>query len=390
MSLVMKQGDGKISSLIGYNFKVVVSFLLIFYLSLLRADSASSAGAKTGWEAEWEKTVAAAEKEGQITVYAPPGKQYQDAITAFQEYYPKIKLNYVPGSGTNNAQRLLTERRAGKYLVDAFIGGSGTLIEVLYKGKVLEPIPPQLIVPETKDTSVWFEKKHHYADAESQYVLMMQGSVQTDIGACNTHLVKAAEVKSFWDILQPKWKGKMAAFDPRDRGHIQRMRALYYNSNLGPEFLRKLFEEMDVTLGRDQRQLLDWVAGGKFQIYLFATSSDVEDAKKQGLPVGLLYGLAKEGYMTGQFGHIALIKQMPHPNAAKVFLNWVLSREGQTQWQKKTDNNSLRMDIPKEMLTDQSEIPKAGEKYLNSSLPQYEDVKPVLKILEAALAKTAK
>lgn len=362
----------------------------IFCLVSFPIAPAAAASAKAGWETEWEKTVAAAEKEGQLMFYAPPGKQYQDAVTAFQKYYPKIKLTYVPGSGTNNAQRLLTERRAGKFLGDIFIGGSGTLIEVLYKGKILEPIPPQLILPESKDGSAWFEKKHQYADAENQYVLMMQGSVQHDVGAYNTNLVNPAEIKSFWDILQPKWKSKMAAFDPRDRGHIQRMRALYYNSNLGAEFLRRLFEDMDVTLGRDQRQLLDWVANGKFQIYLFATSSDVEDGKKQGLPVGVLYGQPKEGYLTGQFGHIAVIKQMPHPNAAKVFLNWVLSREGQTEWQKKTDNNSLRMDIPKDMLSDQREIPKAGEKYLNASQPQYEDVKPVLKILETALAKTGK
>lgn len=352
--------------------------------------SAPGAQAQTDWKSEWEKSLAAAHAEGKVTVYAPPGKQYQDAIMSFQEYYPKIKLNYVPGSGTNNAQRLLTERRAGKYLADAFVGGSGTMILVLFKGGVLEPIPPQLILPESKDTSAWFEKKHHYADSENQYVLMMQGSVQLDLGAYNTNLVNPAEVKSFWDILQPKWKGKMAAFDPRDRGHIQRMRALYYNPVLGGEFLRRLFEEMDVTLGRDQRQLLDWVAGRKFHVYLFATSSDVEDARKKGLPVGVLYGLPREGYMSGQFGHIALIKQMPHPNATRVFLNWILSREGQIQWQKKTDNNSLRMDIPKEMLTDQREVPKAGEKYLNASLPQYEDVKPVLKIVEAALGKAGK
>ncbi|TAK00706.1 extracellular solute-binding protein [bacterium] len=358
--------------------------LNLIFLSALRAQ------AQTDWKSEWEKSLAAAHAEGKVTVYAPPGKQYQDAIMSFQEYYPKIKLNYVPGSGTNNAQRLLTERRAGKYLADAFVGGSGTMILVLFKGGVLEPIPPQLILPESKDTSAWFEKKHHYADSESQYVLMMQGSVQLDLGAYNTNLVNPAEVKSFWDILQPKWKGKMAAFDPRDRGHIQRMRALYYNPALGGEFLRRLFGEMDVTLGRDQRQLLDWVAGGKFHVYLFATSSDVEDARKKGLPVGVLYGLPREGYMSGQFGHIALIKQMPHPNATRVFLNWILSREGQIQWQKKTDNNSLRMDIPKEMLTDQREVPKAGEKYLNASLPQYEDVKPVLKIVEAALGKAGK
>lgn len=371
-------------------FRFGVFSILFSSLFAFQIDRATAAAAPAGWEVEWKQTVAAAEKEGQVTLYAPPGTQYQDAINSFQQYYPKIKLNYVPGSGTNNAQRLLSERRAGKYLPDLFVGGSGTMILVLYKGGVLEPIPPNLILPESKDTSGWFEKKHHYADSENQYVLMMQGSVQYDVGAYNTNLVKPSEVKSFWDILQPKWKGKMAAFDPRDRGHIQRMRSLYYNPNLGPEFLRRLFEDMDVTLGRDQRQLLDWLAAGKFHVYLFATSSDVDDAKKKGLPVGNLYGQPREGYMTGQFGHIALVKQMPHPNAAKVFLNWVLSKEGQTQWQKKTDNNSLRMDIPKDMLTEQQEIPKAGEKYLNASLPQYEDVTPVLKILAAALAKTGK
>jgi len=361
----------------------------LLFLALIFTAAPLSA-AQSGWEAEWEKTIAAAEKEGQITIYAPPGKQYQDAVTTFSQYYPKIKLTYVPGSGSNNAQKLMAERRAGKYLADVFIGGSGTLIEVLFAGKVLDPMPPHFILPEVKDPSGWFDKKHTFADADGQYVLQIQASVQRDVGAYNTKLVNAGEIKSFWDVLQPKWKGKMAAFDPRDRGHIQRMRALYYNSNLGPEFLRRLFEETDVTLGRDQRQLLDWVASGKFQIYLFATDSDVEDAKKQGLPVGILYGQPKEGYISGQFGHIALVKQMPHPNTANLFLNWVLSRQGQTEWQKKTDNNSLRTDIPKDMLSDQSEIPKAGEKYLNARLPQYQDVKPVLKILETALAKTGK
>ncbi len=365
---------------------------LLFCLcgTLVEPQVLTAADGAAAWQQEWQKTIASAEKEGQVTVYGPPGKNYQDAIASFQESYPRINLSYVPGSGTNNAQRLLTERRAGKYLPDVFVGGSGTLVLVLFKGGVLEPIPPQLVLPESKDRSLWFEKKHHYADSENQYVLMMQGNVQLDLGAYNANQVNPAEIKSFWDLLQPKWKGRMAAFDPRDRGHVQRMRALYYNPALGGEFLRRLFEEMDVTLGRDQRQLLDWVAGGKVRIYLFATSNDVKDAKKKGLPVGVLYGPPREGYMSGGFGHVALINKMPHPNTAKVFLNWMLSREGQIQWQKKTDNNSLRMDVPKEALSDQGSVPKAGEKYLNASLPQYEDVAPLLKIVEEALAKSGK
>jgi iron(III) transport system substrate-binding protein len=366
-------------------FCLVVTIVLAVPITRAKAAGAPAAG-----EAEWQQTLAAAEKEGVVTVYGPPGTDYQAAINSFQEFYPKIKLTYVAGSGSNNAQRLMAERRADKFIPDVFIGGSGTLTLVLHKAGVLDPIPPLLTRPESKDGAAWYGKKHTFADAEGKHILMMQGNVQTDLGAHNTSLVKPAEIRSFKDILNPKWKGKMAAFDPRDRGHIQRMRALYYNPILGPEFLQRLFSEMAITFSRDQRQLLDWVAVGKFSIYLFATSNDVEDGKKKGLPVGVLYGLPEEGYMSGGFGHLAVVDKGPHPNAAKVFVNWILSKEGQLQWQKKSDNNSLRMDIPKDMLTDQHSIPKEGVKYLNASLPQYEDVKPIMKIVEATLGKAGK
>jgi ABC-type Fe3+ transport system substrate-binding protein len=333
--------------------------------------------------------LAGAEKEGQVTVYAPPGKQYQDALAAFQQSQPRIKLNYIPGSGAENSQRLLAERRAGKYLADAIVSGSGTSA-VLAKGGVFDPLPPLLILPENKDPSLWFGSKHHYADAQNQYVFMMQGNVDTKIGAYNTKLVDAKEIKSHRDVLNPKWKGKMVAYDPRERGHIQNMRGIYYNPVLGGEFIRRLFAEMDVTTGRDQRQMMDWVAGGKFYIYLFATPSDVEEAARKGLPVGMLEAPPEEGYMSGGFGHLSVINKAPHPHAATIFVNWLLSKEGQLQWQRKTDNNSLRTDIPKEMLTDKRSVPVQGVKYLNASLPQYEDVKPLLKIVNEAMAKAGK
>ena len=130
------------------------------------------------WRQEWDKTIAAAEKEGQVTVYGPPGITHQNAIGAFQEAFPKIKLVYGPGAGNNNAQRLVTERRAGKFLADLFVGGSGSIIEVLFDGNMLEPIPPLLLLPEVKDQSLWFNKSHIYADAKGQYVFMMQGKVR--------------------------------------------------------------------------------------------------------------------------------------------------------------------------------------------------------------------
>jgi iron(III) transport system substrate-binding protein len=367
-------------------FRAALAFLL-----LCNAASQSLAAApKDDWQLEWEKAVAAAEKDGQVTVYGPPGIQYQNAINAFQGAFPKIKLVYVPGSGTDNAQRLLAERRAGKYLADVFIGGSGTLIEVLFAGGLLDPVPPALVLPEVKDQSLWFNKTHIYADAKGQHVFMMQGNVGTSLAAYNTQLVKPDGIKSHWDVINPKWKGKIVAYDPKGRGHVQTIRGVYYNPKLGGEFLRKLFSEMDVTVGRDQRLMLDWLAQGKFHLYLFATNNDVREGKKKGLPVDLIDAPDDESHMSGGFGHLTLPSKAPHPNAAKVFTNWLLSKEGQLKWQEKTDNNSLRIDIPKGMITDPATVPKNAGKYLITSLPQYNDITPALKIIDEALARAGK
>ncbi|MGH7827651.1 MAG: ABC transporter substrate-binding protein [Candidatus Binatia bacterium] len=359
-------------------------------LFLLCAATFLLASQTTAAQAEWEKLIALAEKEGQVTIYGPPAVTYQNAIKAFQERHPKIQMVYVPGSGSNNAQRLLAERRAEKHLADVFIGGSGTLVEVLFNGGLLDPVSPALVLPEVKDTSNWFNKTHIYADAKRRYVFMMQGNVNTALAAYNTKNTNPDGIKSLWDVLNPRWKGKIVAYDPKARGHIQTLRAVYYNPKLGGEFIRRLFSEMDVTISRDQRLMVDWLAQGKFQLYLFATNNDIQDAKKKGLPVDVIDAPDDESHMSGGFGHVALVNKAPHPNAAKVFLNWLLSKEGQLKWQEKSDNNSLRVDIPKGMLTDRGSVPKSGGKYLISSLPQYTDVKPAIKIVNEALAKAAK
>jgi iron(III) transport system substrate-binding protein len=352
--------------------------------------SLAASAPKLDWQLEWEKTIAAAEKEGQVTLYGPPGITYQNAIGAFQDSFPKIKLVYVAGSGTNNAQRLVTERRAGKYLADLFVGGSGTLIEVLFDGNLLEPLPPMLLLPEVKDQSLWFNKTHTYADAKGQHVFMMAGNINTSLAAYNTKLASPEGVKSHWDLLHPRWKGKIVAYDPRARGHIQNVRSVYHNPKLGGEFMRRFFSETDVTVSRDQRLMVDWLAQGKFLLYVFATNNDIQDAKKKGLPVDLIDAPDDESHMSGGFGHLALVNKAPHLHAAKVMVNWLLSKEGQLKWQEKTDNNSLRTDIPKGMLTEPQSVPKPGGRYMNTSLPQYQDIEAALKIVDEALAKAGK
>jgi iron(III) transport system substrate-binding protein len=369
---------------------VVLSLFMALYVSAHGARLFAATASSIDTQGEWERTLSLAEKEGQVTVYGPPAITYQNAINAFQGSFRNIKLVYVPGSGTDNSQRLLTERRAGKFLADIFIGGSGTLIEVLFEGNLLEPLPPMLVLPEVKDTLAWYNKTHTYADAKGQYVFMMQGNVNANLATYNTQLTKPEGLNSYLDLLHPRWKGKMVMYDPRARGHVQNVRSIYHNPKLGGEFFRRFFTEMDPTISRDQRLMIDWVAQGKFLLSIFSTTNDVKDARKKGLPVDVISAPDDESYMSGGFGHVALVNKAPHPQAAKVFLNWLLSREGQLKWQEKTDNNSLRLDIPKNMLSDPTSVPLPQGRYANPSLPQYQNIKGALTIINEALAKTGK
>lgn len=320
------------------------SLLTILLHGTSFAAAVSSAGD------EWERTVKAAEQEGQVTVY----KLGTDAeFHAFQKRYPKIKLNLVAGSGSQNLQRIMAERRAGKYLVDVIRLGGGTAMTLL-NAKALDPITGALIMPEVKDPSKWFEGKHQYNDGENRYIFIY-AAFPLRMVAYNSKLVDPKSLTSFWDLLDPKWKGKVSAKDPNDPGGGSPLLFLHYNPSLGPEYLKKLITVGGLTLVRDERQQTDWIASGKVPIAITAKATEVDEAKKQGLPVDVMdpHAMSKEGVAMEAGGTmIALLNKAPHPNAAKVLLNWLLSREGQIAVQKGEANdpgpNSLREDIPKD------------------------------------------
>ena len=324
--------------------------LIVFTLHFCLLSQA--AAAEAGWEAEWERTVKAAEQEGQVTVY----KIAHDAEWhAFQKQYPKIKVNLVPASAAQIQQRILAERRAGKFLADVVRLGGGTSTS-LYKAKALDPIGPALILSEVKDASKWLDGKHHYNDIDNQYVFVYAAFPLHLLGY-NQKLVDPKTLTSYWDLLDPKWKGKITIKDPKEPGGGSPLLFLYHNPQLGPEYLKKLFSVAGLTLVRDDRQQTDWLAAGKFPITLTSKATEVEEAKSQGLPVDVLdaHAFKQDGVGLEAGGTmLAFANRAPHPNAAKVLINWFLSREGQMVIQKTGANdpgqNSLREDIPKEHL----------------------------------------
>jgi ABC-type Fe3+ transport system substrate-binding protein len=345
----------------------------------------------SAWQREWEKTLEAAKREGQVAVYI---SGYEEVLPEFQKEYPEIKLVAVTGRGSQIGQRLLAERRAEKFLADVVSAGGVTTYQQLHPAKVFDPIKPALILPEVTDPSKWYLGKHHYNDPEGQYVFSYVGSATYGSVSYHTKLVNVKEFKSYWDLLNPKWKGKIISRDIRTPGTGSgNARLFYYHPEIGPAFIRKLYGEMDVTLFRDYRQGPDWLAVGKYAICFFC---EVDVVKRQGLPVDT-FGPAvfKEGGgLVQQFGTLALVNRAPHPNAAKVFINWLLSRRGQITLQKllsATENpaDSLRIDIPKD------DVPLLnrrvdGVKYLDTSRPEWQDMKPTLELMNEALKAAGK
>jgi len=354
--------------------RLILRAVLIYLFTLV-----SSASAQT--PRDWDKLVAAAEKEGEVTIYGQARAGVAKAIHAFTEAYPKIKINFVGGQGSDLSKKVLAERRAGKNLVDVAIGGGATLI-VYHKAGALKSLPEILVSPEVRDQSKWWGRKHFYSDSDNRHVFMSQGDAGSGIGAINTNSVKASEIRSWWDLLQPKWKGKLVMNDPRGVGNVGSWRFLYHDDDLGPKFLRRLVAEMDVIFAHDERQMMDWLAAGKYQINVLAKMENTANAKKQGLPVAQIFSDKESDAIASGSGHISLLKDAPHPNAAQLYANWFLSRDGQLGWQKLTGRNSFRTDLPKDMLEFRDiQVPKEGGKYMLTSLSKYEDIEPVRKLV---------
>ncbi len=343
------------------------------------------------WQSEWERTVKAAEQEGEVAYSASGSYRFLDE---FHKSFPKIKTVVVSLSCSDVVSRIMTERRAGKYLADVVRCGM-TSAHSLYRAKALQPISSAFILPEVKDPSKWWQGRHHYADGEGKYLFIPAGSAYVRFASYNTDLVNPADFKSYWDLLNPKWKGKIVATDPRTGEGRNGARFLYYNPELGSEYLRRLLTEMDLTLSRDYRQATDWLAQKRYALFLFSQSDDTLTANQQGLPVQVLDTTAlKEGVGLDPIGGaVALMDKPAHPNAAKVLVNWLLSREGQIAVQRDPEsagrNDSLRIDIPK---TDVHPMMRRreGTKYIVMWSPDWMDMKPVQEIIDHALAQAKK
>ena len=333
-------------------------------LALLILAASAIAQNSSGWQEKWDNALAGAKKEGKLVVLGPPGDQIREAITqGFGKAFPTISMEFSGARGGELSTRIKAERDAGIYSVDILINGTSTANSYFKPMKALDPIEPALILPEVVDPKKWRDGKLEYSDPSTHFDLVF--CTQNNVPVIfNPTQVKAEEVDELYKLLDPKWKGRIALQDPIPSGTGNGVFRWAWHV-LGPEkakdFYRKMREQAAVV-DRDQRRQVEWVAQGKYPLN-FGPGTVMYQLEKRGLKFGVVSEFKDFGtYLTPGFGSAMFMNQAPHPNAGKVFLNWLLSKEGQTAFSRGMGYVSRRVDVSSDHVPSYW-VPKPGVKY---------------------------
>ncbi|OGQ78848.1 MAG: hypothetical protein A3F90_09160 [Deltaproteobacteria bacterium RIFCSPLOWO2_12_FULL_60_19] len=300
--------------------------------SLLAADA----------QTDWEKTLAAAKKEGTLAAGIPASAELRRTLEArFQEKFG-ISLELLPARGPENVTRIVNEYAAGVRYFDILVAGGATPLTMAAAGAA-DDFQSYMILPEVKDPKQWWGG-HIWEDNVSakRHIYAFQ-CYTSETFWHNTSQVQLSEIRSYDDLLNPRWKGKIGFLDPRNPGSGQNTWTFLWKVK-GEEFLKKLAHQ-ELLITQNQRQLAEGLAKGKLAFTIGLSHYSFEAFIKAGLPVSPIPRIKEGGQANNGSGVITVVKNPPHPNAAKIFVNWLLSKEGQELYGKAMIQGTRRLDV---------------------------------------------
>ena len=350
-----------------------------FYVLIAIVAWVAGGSVQLGCAQEWEKVLEAAKKEGKVSLIGPVGGDRRDVLgEPFQKKYC-ITVEYWGDRGSGIGPRLSAERNAGQYLWDVAVTGTTTGLVTLLPGNMLDPMEPALILPQVKDPKQWRGGGLEFVDTGRRFLVMTPSQRGTLF--VNPKAVKPESISSYKDLLHPKFKQKIVLDDPMRAGPGQATFTFFYmHPELGPNFIRALAKQEPTAL-RDYLQELDGIAKEKFLVLIGVSDIVAEERMKAGVHIAILDPRKiKEGSdVSPGSGGLALFNRAPHPNAAKVYINWLLSKEGQTGFAQVNGYISARLDVPTDHSPWRVPIPKAIKTYTQPAIDIKDDMTALFK-----------
>jgi iron(III) transport system substrate-binding protein len=312
-----------------------------------------------------DELVKAALKEGELLIQGGPGRAFEESFAGgFRKAYPGMKVNYR-GSAASAAIPVITrEREAGVYSVDVLIGGAPSTFRPFKDRGFYVPLQPLLIQPGLTEDRAWREGfAAGWLDKEKKFSYGFDYTME-QTAFINRAVIPPREIKSMKDLLGSKYAGKIVWADPRSTGEGIFVSQSFIN-NFGEELLVKLFVEQKIVYSTNRRQNAEWVALGRYPIALGVSPDDIALLQKEGIGRDVeALNLDGDRPLGGSgFGVLQVFDKAPHPNAARLFANWVLGKEAQALYQELLRRNSRRVDVPP-VIPDRA--PAAGARTINA------------------------
>lgn len=327
---------------------------------------ATPTAAPTGFQAEWDALIAAAQEEGKLVVAGGGGVAPMEPI--YEIFTEKFGVKVVLGRGSSreHSERILAEQSAGRFTVDVAHSGANSANTRYIANGMAQPIEPFFMNPEVLDKSNYFGGRYWWTDAEEKYHFVMTSQITSPAGQTNwwwnTNAVSVEEVATWTDsfsILKDENKGKIVILSHLTGGATGGDLKDYLDPLIGPEWFERLYTEMDVFFTQDFNTIVDGLTFGRFDyaIEIGSASREFDEIRDAAGPVlsyrdaweaGLVPGLAVTRTLNatgGAAGMLLLMRNLPHPAATTLYVNWILSAEGQQAIQ----DNIAPGDLPGEL-----------------------------------------
>jgi ABC-type Fe3+ transport system substrate-binding protein len=260
-----------------------------------------------------DKYYEAAKKEGKLVLYGVGNATlYNPVRDAFQKRFPGIELVGVDQRGRESREKVLAEQQSKNYVADVVISGTDTQNELVQNGVIekyeaaeLSSVIPELVPPDRQNSP---------------------RTVSIFTMAVNTNMVPPDQEPKLWkDLLDPKWKGKLAMDDPRGSGPggtiLSGVEVLY-----GIDEVDSKLADQNIFFATQAGPILEALNRGEYALFMSSNHTDVIAQRKAGAPIKQIKPPDGVGVTPINQG---LLKNAPHPNAAKLWIEWSLSEEGQ-------------------------------------------------------------